>query len=47
MGNTIENIIEIKNLKKTFGEIKAVDDISFSQQQLTLFVEIIVKTVVL
>lgn len=25
----MENIIEIKNLKKSFGEIKAVDDISF------------------
>ena len=37
MENTIENIIEIKNLKKTFGEIKAVDDISFNVKKGSLF----------
>jgi multidrug/hemolysin transport system ATP-binding protein len=33
----MKNIIEIKNLKKYFGEIKAVDDISFSVKQGSLF----------
>jgi len=32
-----KNIIEIKNLKKYFGEVKAVDDISFSVKQGDLF----------
>lgn len=32
-----ENIIEIKNLKKYFKEVKAVDDISFSVKQGDLF----------
>lgn len=31
------NIIEIKNLKKYFGDIKAVDDISFSVKEGSLF----------
>lgn len=33
----MENIIEIKNLKKYFGEIKAVDDISFEVHKGSLF----------
>lgn len=33
----MENIIEVKNLKKYFGEIKAVDDISFSVEKGSLF----------
>lgn len=33
----MENIIEIKNLKKYFGEIKAVDDISFDVHKGSLF----------
>ncbi len=33
----MENIIEIKNLKKHFGEIKAVDDISFEVRKGSLF----------
>ena len=33
----MENIIEIKNLKKYFGEVKAVDDISFSVHKGSLF----------
>ncbi len=33
----MDNIIEIKNLKKHFGEIKAVDDVSFSVERGTLF----------
>lgn len=37
MGSTTENIIEIKNLKKYFGNIKAVDDISFSVKKGSLF----------
>ena len=32
-----ENIIEIKNLKKSYGEIKAVDGISFSVKKGSLF----------
>jgi len=35
--STTENIIEIKNLKKYFGDIKAVDDISFSVKKGSLF----------
>lgn len=31
------DIIEIKNLKKTYGDIKAVDDISFSVKEGSLF----------
>ena len=34
---TNKNIIEINNLKKYFGEVKAVDDISFSVKQGDLF----------
>ena len=30
-------IIEIKNLRKSFGQIKAVDDISFSVEEGSLF----------
>ena len=39
MDKTIEkeNIIEIKNLKKSYGEIKAVDGISFSVKKGSLF----------
>ena len=37
MESTTENIIEIKNLKKYFGDIKAVDDISFSVKKGSLF----------
>lgn len=33
----MENIIEVKNLKKYFGDIKAVDDISFSVEKGSLF----------
>ena len=33
----MDSIIEVKNLKKSFGEIKAVDDISFSVERGTLF----------
>lgn len=33
----MENIIEIKNLKKHFGEIHAVDDITFNVERGTLF----------
>ena len=33
----MENIIEIKNLKKYFGEIKAVDDISFQVEKGSFF----------
>ena len=33
----MENIIEIKNLKKSFGEIKAVNDLTFSVKQGELF----------
>lgn len=33
----MKNIIEIKNLKKYFGDVKAVDDISFSVRQGELF----------
>lgn len=33
----MENIIEIRNLKKYFGEIKAVDDISFDVHKGSLF----------
>lgn len=33
----MKNVIEIKNLKKHFGEVKAVDDISFSVQEGELF----------
>lgn len=33
----MDNIIEIKNLSKSFGEIKAVDDISFDVKRGTLF----------
>ena len=33
----MENIIEIKNLKKYFGEIKAVDDISFDVKKGSFF----------
>ena len=31
------SIIEVKNLKKSFGEIKAVNDISFSVEKGSLF----------
>ena len=31
------NVIEIKNLSKSFGEIHAVDDVSFSVKQGSLF----------
>ena len=37
MKSTAENIIEIKNLKKYFGEIKAVDDITFSVKKGSFF----------
>lgn len=33
----MENIIEVKNLKKSFGDIKAVDDISFEVEKGSLF----------
>ena len=33
----MENIIEIKNLNKSFGEIRAVDDLSFCVKQGELF----------
>ena len=33
----MDNIIEVKNLKKYFGEIKAVDDITFSVERGSLF----------
>ena len=33
----MENIIEVKNLKKSFGDIKAVDDISFEVKAGSLF----------
>ena len=33
----MENIIEIKNLKKSFGEINAVNDISFNVKQGSFF----------
>ena len=33
----LNNIIEIKELSKSFGEIKAVDDLSFSVKQGELF----------
>ena len=37
VGNDMENIIEIKNLKKYFNEVKAVDDISFTVHKGSLF----------
>lgn len=33
----MKNIIEIKNLKKSFGEIRAVDDLTFSVREGELF----------
>ena len=36
-GGFMENIIEIKNLCKTFGDIKAVNNISFNVKQGELF----------
>lgn len=33
----LENVIEIKNLHKSFGEVKAVNDLSFSVKKGELF----------
>ena len=33
----MSNIIEIKNLKKYYGDVKAVDDISFEVKEGSLF----------
>jgi ABC-type multidrug transport system, ATPase component len=33
----LSNVIEIKNLKKYYGDVRAVDDISFSVERGTLF----------
>ena len=37
MGINVENIIEIKNLHKSFGEIHAVNDLSFCVKEGELF----------
>ena len=37
IGDVMKNIIEIRNLKKNYGDLKAVDDISFDVEKGSLF----------
>jgi hypothetical protein len=38
----LENIIEIKNLYKSYGDVKAVSNLSFNVKKLTLRLQVVV-----